>query len=451
MTSVLATSPGTSSRTLAAVLAERAAATRAGQLAVVPLDRELVASLVADIAALRREATVSWEHPAVGEAHFALGEATRLRGPRGARLADARAAVLPLFAGLAEADRQLVRAFAAFEFDPCNVLRHPAWEGFGGWQVVVPRVLLSRSGSEWQGIAFAVGGEDDILPSLDTPARPAPTTRSAAGHGLDDAAWQSAVWCAVERIRGGTFEKTVLARQITLPVRRSIEQVLGELAERYPNCFTFRFATAGGDWIGASPERLVALEGGAVRAASLAATRRRGSTEEEDRRLGEELLADPKERAEHAVVVEAVRAALEPVCESVVAPCEPRLMRLPNLQHLYTPVTGRVREGVTVLDLVERMHPTPAVGGWPREQGVAAIRALEAMDRGWYAAPVGWFDAAGNGEFAVALRAARVTGDCATLFAGAGIVAASQPERELAETNLKLRPLAEALGAPQWT
>jgi isochorismate synthase EntC len=120
-------------------------------------------------------------------------------------------------------------------------------------------------------------------------------------------------------------------------------------------------------------------------------------------------------------------------------------MRMPNIQHLHTPVTGRVRPGVDVLDLVARMHPTPAVGGWPREAGLAALSRLERMDRGWYAAPIGWMDLKGDGEFAVGLRSALVEGNRATLFAGAGIVSGSEPAAELAETDLKLRPLRDAL------
>jgi salicylate biosynthesis isochorismate synthase/menaquinone-specific isochorismate synthase len=140
-------------------------------------------------------------------------------------------------------------------------------------------------------------------------------------------------------------------------------------------------------------------------------------------------------------------AALGEVCEQVDAPGEPTLMRLRNVQHLFTPLRGTVRGDAGVLDLVGRLHPTPALGGQPREAALAWIREREGLDRGWYGAPVGWVDARGQGEFAVAIRSALVGRYEASLFAGAGIVAASDPEREERETNIKLRAMLGALGA----
>ena len=178
---------------------------------------------------------------------------------------------------------------------------------------------------------------------------------------------------------------------------------------------------------------------------SLAGSIRRGKTPAEDARLGQTLLDSAKDRAEHAVVVRALGEALGETCDRLQVSDTPSLLKLGHIQHLCTPITGHLANGHTLLDLVERLHPTPAVGGRPREAALRLIRACEGLDRGWYAGPVGWLDAQGEGEFAVALRSALLHGNTATLFAGCGIVADSDPEREYAESRLKLKPMLTAL------
>jgi isochorismate synthase len=178
----------------------------------------------------------------------------------------------------------------------------------------------------------------------------------------------------------------------------------------------------------------------------LASTIRRGETAEQDRLLGEALLNNPKERAEHDVVVRALRSGLAELCEEVAPIGTPVLLKVRNVQHLLTTIVGRVTEGRDLLDLVERLHPTPAVGGAPRERALALIRSIEQLDRGWYAGPIGWLDARGEGEFSVALRSALLRGAEASLFAGCGIVADSDPAAEYEESRWKLRPVLAALG-----
>jgi isochorismate synthase len=180
---------------------------------------------------------------------------------------------------------------------------------------------------------------------------------------------------------------------------------------------------------------------------ALAGSFGRGSTDADDAALGNRLLSDPKERSEHAFVVEALRAGLAEVSTRVIADAEPRLRKLANLQHLLTPVHGQLAPGRTILDVVDRLHPTPAVGGSPREPALELIREREDLDRGWYAGPIGWLNRAGEGEFVVGLRSALLRSSEATLFAGCGIVAESDPAAELAESNWKLRPMLAALGA----
>jgi isochorismate synthase len=266
--------------------------------------------------------------------------------------------------------------------------------------------------------------------------------------GLGERAWKALVAEVAAGIRTGDLglRKVVLARAEQVPVKVSIDQILRRLAKSYPTCTIFAFGTAEAVFVGASPERLVALRERTATTMALAGSAPRSSVPEQDRWLGARLLGDPKERTEHSVVLEALREALTPLATSVVADAEPRLERLPNVQHLITPVRAHLRDGVGVLDVVRHLHPTPAVGGYPREPALALIREREGLDRGWYAAPFGWTDGDGNGEFVVALRSAVIRGDTATLFAGCGIVGGSDPETEYAESGWKLRPMRAALG-----
>jgi isochorismate synthase EntC len=168
---------------------------------------------------------------------------------------------------------------------------------------------------------------------------------------------------------------------------------------------------------------------------------------DEDRGLSDWLLQSPKDRAEHAIVVGSIRETLSGVCSELNVAPSPTILTLSNVHHLFTPIVGRVLPGRNILDLVERLHPTPGVGGFPREPALELIRAWERLDRGWYAGPVGWLDRGGDGEFAVGIRSALLDGDEATLFSGCGIVAASNPAREYAESCWKLRPVLAALEA----
>jgi isochorismate synthase len=220
---------------------------------------------------------------------------------------------------------------------------------------------------------------------------------------------------------------------------------LRRLKDRYAACTTFAFARDDSCFIGSTPERLVRLDGRAVRANCVAGSAPRGATEDEDRALGKALLYDKKEQHEHALVVSALREALAPYCADLNVPEEPNLLKMPNVQHLHTPVDGVLRDDLHVLDLVACLHPSPAVGGVPQELTSARIESYEPFDRGWYAGPVGWFDSSGDGEFVVAIRSALLREQDVHLYAGCGIVEGSDPEREYAESQLKLEPILWAM------
>jgi isochorismate synthase len=228
-----------------------------------------------------------------------------------------------------------------------------------------------------------------------------------------------------------------------------ISHFLASLREIYPDCVVIAHRLGSCLFVSATPERLVSLDGFRVRTAAVAGSAPRGRSANEEDRLSQALLASAKERHEHEVVKKAIVGSLREVCGDLVGADVPRLLRLEGIQHLETSLEGEllpeVREEIDLLDLVDRLHPTPAVGGAPRAAALDWIERFEDLERGWYAGPMGWMDARGRGEFRVALRSALIRGGRARLFAGAGIVAGSIPERELIETRWKLRALLAPL------
>jgi isochorismate synthase len=214
----------------------------------------------------------------------------------------------------------------------------------------------------------------------------------------------------------------------------------------YPGCSLFAVSNQGATFLGATPERLVRLQNGTVQVDCLAGTTGRGQTEDEDGRLGAELLENPKERSEHEVVLRMLEARLAARCIDLRIPPEPALVKLRNVQHLYTPIAGSLLNGHSILSMVEELHPSPAVGGFPVDVAQRFIREREELDRGWYAGPIGWMNRSGEGEFAVAIRSALIRGSEATLFAGCGIMADSDPDSEYEESCLKLRSMLGILG-----
>jgi menaquinone-specific isochorismate synthase len=380
-----------------------------------------------------------WLQPATGDAMVGIGSAAELRGDFQRVAATWRDLVAN--ARVETAEGLGPRLLGGFCFDP--LARASAlWDGFDTGRMVLPeRMLTIRGGQAWLTV--------NHVPS--SPAAPRELASSRPRTGLAPEAWKDLVAEVADGIGSGRLGvvKVVLARTCQVTVRRTLAQVLRKLAADYPACTIFAMPAGDACFLGATPERLVALHDGTATTMALAGTGPRGATPEQDCLLGQRLLADPKERNEHAVVVDALREGLAEVSTRVVADAEPRLHKLANVQHLVTPIRAQVQPGRCVLDLVERLHPTPAVGGYPGQRALAVIRQVEGLDRGWYAAPLGWVDAQGQGEFVVGLRSALLRGDAATLFAGCGIVADSDPATELAEAGWKLRPILSALGVEE--
>lgn len=355
------------------------------------------------------------------------------------------------------------------------------WRGFPAGRLVLPRHIVARSGARaWHTRIALLTPESDIAAEAAafaafrdrTRARPEPGRAGAQRQPAEGASVRTAsarearpalrtvpvcsparflrrASDALEAVRSGALEKLVVARAVEVPRAGGFDvgNVLTALRAAQPGCTLFAAGHPGATFLGATPEHLVKLEGRRVHTAAVAGTAPRGRGATEDAALARALRESKKEQTEHAVVVREVREALEAVCERVEAPEAPEVLRLAGIQHLSTPVRGRLRAGtsLSVLDLVARLHPTPAVGGAPRERALAWLARHEELQRGWYAGPIGWVDPAGGGEFVVALRTALLGSTGALLYAGAGIVEGSRPVAELRETELKLRAVLRAL------
>lgn len=260
--------------------------------------------------------------------------------------------------------------------------------------------------------------------------------------------WFSKVEKAKKLIEYKKFEKIVLARSVSFQSKRElIPTVLAhKLRQKYSACYNFMIQRdPKTSFIGASPERLASFNNGVFLTEGLAGSISRGKSAMEDASLAHTLLNSSKDREEHKFVVQAIDDNLKPFSDRVEHPKQPQIKKLQNVQHLFTPIRASIKEGVEIHELVQQLHPTPAVGGYPRDESVPYIQAIEQIDRGWYSAPVGWFNLKGSGEFAVAIRSALLHDNTAELFAGCGIVSDSDPEKEWKETLLKFVPLMDAL------
>ena len=311
--------------------------------------------------------------------------------------------------------------------------------------LVVPRVVVGRRGDRsW----VTVIGPDELGPPPELRRQgevSAPRNVVFADGAMSGAAWEVVVAEAVARIGDGELEKVVLARDLiaTADDEIDVRWPLRQLAEHYEMCWTFHVDGL----FGATPEMLVRRERGLVTSRVLAGTIRRTGDDDHDLALAGQLARSSKDLEEHEYAVRSVADSLTPYCSSMNVPEVPFVLHLPNVMHLATDVAGVVHDsdGATVLELAAALHPSAAVGGTPTKVAVEMIAEIEGMDRGRYAGPVGWMDAAGDGEFGIALRSAELDGHQVRLFAGCGIVADSDPEAELAEAQAKFLPVRDAL------
>lgn len=352
--------------------------------------------------------------------------------------------------------------FGGFSFDPLNKSQS-IWRSFPEAYFVVPTFqLVVKNDRAYLSIHLITKKEDtftefealrkerDKLIHAAQVSEPVNYKKPeiTGREELNKTIYLSSVDKVTRVIKAKQAEKVVIARVLRLDFDESLSasSALYQVSKEQPESFLFGLEADEQFFFGATPERLVKVENRQALSTCLAGSIPRGKTVEEDIELGNELLNDKKNCSEHQYVVNMISKVFTEHCDEQFVPKKPKLMKVRDIQHLYTPVEGVLKQDSSLIDLVRDLHPTPALGGEPRQSALSLIRQYETMNRGFYAAPIGWIDAKGNGEFAVAIRSALLDGKEAYLYAGGGIVEDSTPESEYAETWVKFRPMLRALG-----
>ncbi len=401
-----------------------------------------------------------WWTPS-GWGYVAWGAVRQLEAEGASRYAQVRAAVerssWAWAPGAVDAPEQAApRWFGGWAFDLKPRPSGGWWTAFGHARFFLPRYFYAQSprGQAWLTVLTRAGEEPEWPATAAGPsAEPSPwPPLLEAREGMSRPQWRALMHRALEALHQGALHKVVLARTRRLRWAAPLPwaEVWARLSQAYPRTYRFLYrpSQAPTAFVGASPELLVRTQGRLLETMALAGSIGRGRTPQEDAALAAALLASEKDRAEHAWVVQAIREALAPLTEDLDIPATPQVRAYANIQHLFTPIRGLLRQP-GVWDAVARLHPTPALGGYPRAAALAFIAAHEPVPRGWYAAPLGWVTPQGDGEFVGAIRCAVLRGPEALLYAGAGIVADSNPDREWDEIDLKFRAMQRVLG-PDW-
>ncbi len=383
------------------------------------------------------------------------GAAARVEAWGERRFSEARDAAMRIFASLLDlgvSGAPKIRMFGGVSFQPQGTAP-PPWTGFADASFVLPRwtycVSADAAFVRVAAPANELRGAEDRLASVVRALEEAPLRPSAAPPNgarvveMERPVWDELVHDALRSIRKNELEKVVAARRSAVTLRTPIDlpAALARMRDLEPTCTRFALEREGGVFLGATPERLAVIRGLRVEVDALA-----GSIPRRDEDEVSDLVASDKDQREHALVVEGIRAALAPYCAEIEASSVPRVRTLRAVHHLWTPIHAKLRGPTHVLDLVGAVHPTPAVCGLPRESARGWIATHEPTPRGWYASPVGWLDADGEGQFAVAIRSALVKGTDAWLFAGAGIVEGSDAALEYRETSVKQTTMLATLG-----
>jgi len=398
--------------------------------------------------------------PDKGFALLTLGAITEIQSAHEQPFDDVRKRARALLRA-ADPEALLVGGFAFAALPSAE--RDPIWRSRGNARFVLPALIFTREGSETWLTRLALVDpteREDLLMhrcqwrALKLLGRASPEEAGSArlrsppnAEGLTR--YTNAATEIIAAVRRGEAEKVVLAcvERVELGGELPTASVLRHLSESHSNSFLFAEGLGDETFLGATPEELIRLRGDAIVTSAVAGTVAHGDSAPGTARLARALRRSPKERAEHAFVVRAIEKALAGHCRELEVPRSPALLDTGSVQHLHTQIRGKLARPTHVLDLVARLHPTPAVAGTPHGRALELIRKHEHLDRGWYAGPLGFFNGNGDGEFVVALRCGLFSQHEARLYAGAGLVAGSEPELEAAETALKLRTLRGALEA----
>jgi salicylate biosynthesis isochorismate synthase len=443
-------------------------ATRTLTTATVPLEQADPSALALG-SRLAADRWFCWEQPDRGFALAGVGTAFEVVSRGADRFADIAAGCSRMMHDRVSRQPDDLPAGAGptwatgFAFAPDGG-SEPIWSSLPPALAVLPEIGIARSNEGTFLTASVVTGGDptsdealrriagriaSLRAATLTPVDPHPSggIRIQGRHSPER--YEEIVAVAVERIRASDVDKVVLARELTVeaPSAHDPAALFGALRDLFPSCFCFCFGSPEAAFIGASPELLVRRSGPVAATVALAGTTGRSADPAVDDHLGEAMLRSPKVRDEHGIVVRRIERTLRPHSVWVHAEGEPFVVKVGNLQHLATPIRAQLAESHSAIELAGYLHPTPAIGGEPREPALALIDELEGLDRGWYTGPVGWMDAAEDGEFCVGLRSALLRDREAHLFAGCGIVADSEPAAELQESELKFEVLLPLLAS----
>ena len=408
-----------------------------------------------------------WAWPAQGTWSVGIGTAADFYGTGPGRIREVKQELVQLLQdALTEGPQGQGMgpvAFGGFRFQE-HGSRDERWQYFDDAQLTIPALLFTHTPSaNWLTTNVLVKPDTD-LPAIESAlhatldglptnneSEPFSETEVRSREETSPEVWRAEVEQAMGLIARRRLDKVVLARRLTLEMEKEprVATMLSRLMEANPSCMVFAMGIGPDTFVGATPERLVSLKEGRMMVDCLAGSAPRGATPAQDEEVGQRLLHSAKDLREHAFVVESVRDALLPSCSNLRWDQTPTLSQLKHIQHLTTTFTGTIESDQHVLDLVERLHPSPAVGGTPTTTAMEVIRRLEGFDRGWYGGPIGWVGPNGDGEFCVAIRSALLHGNQAHLFAGAGIVAGSDPSSEFRETYLKFQPMISALAGAE--
>lgn len=353
--------------------------------------------------------------------------------------------------------------FGGFSFDEKRSSMHSEWEDFPNALFAVPAFQLKiENGKTLVAINFVSEDSETVLQfealrkQRDQLIHMAQVQESVSSEKpslcsmkeLRKEQYLKAVKQITEKIQMGEAEKVVIARKLALQFEQPIRPAaaLQSISNEQRDSYNFGLENGSQFFFGATPERLIEIKDGQAFSACVAGSIKRGSSADEDQQFGNELLGDKKNREEHQYVVDMITGVFDLLCASYTAAAKPKLLKVRDIQHLHTPVQGQLGAESSIFQFVKALHPTPALGGVPTPVAMELIRQEEDLDRGYYAAPVGWTDTSGNGEFAVAIRSSLLDQDKAWLYAGGGIVADSEPSQEYDETWVKFRPMLRALG-----
>ncbi len=385
-----------------------------------------------------------WEIPEEETSWIGIGEISSTTFKGSTRFSDANKSfkkIVDLIDWEAPPDAPPPRFASGFSFDGTS--QNDDWRFLGNSQLIFPRIQILRNGEDtWLTTTNASLEKMPDLPAP-SPTQPTDTEPKKTASEKDRDHYKNLVLTALNEIENGHLEKAVPCRSLFIEERPKLQNLLASLRDSYPACATFCIYKNGNAFVGSTPERLASTTNGKLYTAALAGSAPRAADKALDSALSQGLLTSPKEQNEHVLVVEEILRRLTSMGLQPEVTRKTTILKLNGIQHLFTPIDSQLSSEISLFEAVDALHPTPAVSGHPLKRANELRLKYESFDRGWFAGPIGWLDISGSGEFRVALRSGLINEKGSTLFAGAGVVNGSDPERELIETDMKLKAMLD--------